>query len=473
MLILEIPQTTGGQMADQLLDATQTARPRGREERATPGLPRGSWWPSLAQTIAVLWFTERYARWTLRHFDSPRTYRLLGLGEYVLIWDPEQIKELFSGDLEVVRAGEANARVLAHVAPSSLLVLDGERHIRMRRVMSTPFHGEAVRKYGQLIEQLATAEVQRWPIGEAFAVHPRMQAIAVEVILRAVIGVRDPGRMARLRSLLPRVAQTSLLAYIAETNHPRLAETRVAAGLPWLRARREADILLQEEIAAHRANPDGREDILALLVAARDEQGEPLSDDELRDQLFTLLIAGQETTSTALAWCFERLVRHPRALASVQEHLDSDAHLDAVIHETLRVRPPIDGVPRKLAAPVQIGGYLLPAGTLVIASIIGSHLSPSFPDPEEFRPERLLDHPPAPYTLIPFGGGPRRCIGASFAMMEMRIILRTVLQHAQLNAPSPKPERPVRTRRLTTYPSQGGRIIITARRHNQDSQAAA
>jgi cytochrome P450 len=188
----------------------------------------------------------------------------------------------------------------------------------------------------------------------------------------------------------------------------------------------------------------------------------------LRDQLFTLLIAGQETTATALAWCFERLLRHPAALAQLREKLDSDAHLDAVINETLRVRSPLDGASRKLSAPLEIGGYLLPAGTIVIASIVGTHGSDAFSEPEQFRPERFLDCSPPPYTLIPFGGGPRRCIGASFAMMEMRTILRTVLGQVELRAPTQKPERPVRTRRLTTFPAKGGQVIVTARRADPD-----
>jgi cytochrome P450 len=462
------------EMAEQLIaEGAQMARSQGRKEQATPGLPPASWWPSVAQTAAVVWFTDRYARSIVRHVDSPRTHRLIGLGEYVAVWDPQQVKELFTADRDLVRAGDANARVLAHIAPSSLLALDGEHHLRMRRVMSPPFHGDAVSKYGELIGELAAAEVRQWPVGEAFAIHPRMQAIALEVILRAVIGVRDPARMARLRSLWPRVSQASIFAYLAETNHPRLAHGRLGARLPWLRARREADLLLYEEIAAHRADPGGREDVLALLIAARDEHGKTLSDAELRDQLFTLLVAGQETTATALAWCFERLLRHPAALARLQEQLDSDAHLDAVINETLRVRPPLDGVARKLSAPVRIGGYLLPAGTIVIASIIGAYLSDTFAHPERFRPERFLNQPPAPYTLIPFGGGPRRCLGASFALMEMRIILRTVLQHVELRAPTQKPERPVRTRRLTKCPAKGARVTVTTRRHTLDPQASS
>jgi cytochrome P450 len=461
-------------MANQLsADTAEAATSQSRGDGLTPGLPPGSWWPPAAQTAAVLWFTERYVRWAARRFDSPRTFRMLGLGEYVVVWDPEQIKQLFMADRELVRAGEANARVLGHAAPSSLLALDGERHVRMRRVMSPPFHGDAVRHYEDVIGELAAAEVQRWPIGEPFAIHPRMQAIALEVILRAVIGVRDPARMARLRSLLPRIARASVLTFVAETNYPRLADGRIAARLPWLRARREADVLLYEEIAAHRADPDGRDDVLALLIAARDEHGEPLSDAELRDQLVTLLLAGQETTATALAWCFERLLRHPAALAFAQDELDSDAHLGAVINETLRVRPPLDGASRKLVAPMQIGGYLLPAGTIVTASIIGAHLSDEFEQAERFRPERFLDRQPPPYALIPFGGGPRRCLGASFALMEMKTILRTVLGQVQLRAPTQKPERPVRTRRLTTYPANGARVIVTAKRHHPAPLAPA
>jgi cytochrome P450 len=462
-------------MANHLsIDGAQTVLARDREEDLEPSLPPGSRWPSVVQTAAVLWFAERYVRWGVRHFDSPRTHRLVGLGEYVSVWDPEQIKELFTADRDLVRAGEANARVLAHVVPSSLLVLDGERHVRMRRVMSPPFHGDSVRKYRDTIGELAAAEVRRWPVGEVFAIHPRMQAIALEVILRAVIGVRDLDRMERLRSLLPRVAQASMLAYMTETNHPQLADGRIGARLPWLRARREADTLLHEEIAAHRADPDGREDVLALLIAAHDENGEPLSDAELRDQLMTLLIAGQETTATALAWCFERLLRHPGALGRLVEEIDSnedDAYLTAVINETLRLRPPLDGASRKLSAPVRIGDYLLPAGTIVIASIVGSQLSNGFPEPEQFRPERFLDQSPPPYTLIPFGGGPRRCIGASFAVMEMKTILRTVLGQVELRAPTQRPERPVRTRRPSTYPAKGARVIVTRRRHAADARA--
>ncbi|MGA2163169.1 MAG: cytochrome P450 [Solirubrobacteraceae bacterium] len=419
------------------------------------------------QTVAWLWFMERWVRRGHRRLDSPVTCRILGVGEVVSVWDPELVKQLFTGDSDVLHAGEANARVLGRVAPNSLLALDGARHVRMRRLLSPPFHGEAVRRYRQLIGELATAEVQRWPVGEGFAIYPRMQAIALEVILRAVIGVRDPARMARLRELLPKMAGASAVAFTLEARNPRLAGGWIGAWLPWVRARREAEVLLYEEIAAHRSDPDGREDILAGLMEARDENGEPLTDEELRDQLVTLLIAGQETTATALAWCFERLLRHPAVLARLERELaggESDAYLDAVVNETLRVRPPLEGVWRKLTAPLELGGYLLPAGTIVSVTIISVHLSEVFPDAERFRPERFLDQPTPSYALIPFGGGSRRCIGASFALMEMKTILRTVLEHVELRAPTQKPERAVRTRRITTVPARGGRVLVTSRR---------
>ena len=298
--------------------------PAARGSGGTLGLPPGSRWPSLVQTIALMWFAEPWMRLGHRRFESMATARPLGFGEIVSVWDPKLIKELFTGDRDVLHAGEANARVLGRVSPSSLLALDGERHLRMRRLMSPPFHGEAVRRYAELIEELTAAEVQRWPINEQFAIHPRMQAIALEVILRAVVGVRDPVRMARLRKFVPQIAQASPLAFMAEANNPRLADGWIGARLGWVRARREADISLYEEIAAHRSDPEDREDILALLMAARDENGGQLTDEELRDQLVTLLIAGQETTATALAWCFERLLRHPAALARLRRELSSD-----------------------------------------------------------------------------------------------------------------------------------------------------
>jgi hypothetical protein len=318
------------------------------------------------------------------------------------------------------------------------------------------------------MRELALADVERWPIGRPFAVHDRMQAITLEAILRLVIGVRDPDRAERLRRALPAVLGVSLMALFAESGNPRLFATRPAQRLlPWLRARHAVNALLDEEIAAHRADPGDRDDVLAMLMATQDEQGDALTDEEVRDQLLTLLVAGHETSATALAWCFERLVRHPDVLARLREELaggDGDAYLGAVVDETLRVRPVVDQVTRKLAEPLTLGGHALPAGTLVGASILGVQRSAVFPEPDRFRPERFLDGDVPSYAHIPFGGGARRCIGASFALMEMKVVLRAVLERVELATTTARPERAVRHRRFTVTPSRGGRITVLARR---------
>ena len=397
---------------------------------------------------------------------------MLGIGEYVSVWDPEHIKQLFTADRDIVHAGEANARVLARVVPSGLIVLDGDRHLRMRRLLSPPFHGEAVRSYAALIDEVADAAIDSWPLGEEFALLPRFQAITLEVIIRAVIGASDPARLGRLRQVLGRVAGAGVLTLLAEARYPKLADGRLGGRLPWLRARGEADELLYEEIAAARADPAARDDVLALLLQSRDVEGNGLSDAELRDQLMTLLIAGHETTATVLAWCFERLLRNPEALAWLLEDPD-DGHLEATINETLRLRAPVDGASRLLTEPLEIGGYLLPAGTTVIASIMGAGLSEQYEDPEAFKPWRFLEQPPSTYSLIAFGGGPRRCLGASFAMLEMKLVLRAVLQRLELRPVGTKPERAVRTRRITAFPSKGTRVLASPRPPQPSETASA
>jgi cytochrome P450 len=246
-----------------------------------------------------------------------------------------------------------------------------------------------------------------------------------------------------------------------------MADNVLGSHLPWISARREADELLYEEIAAHRARPVGRADVLALLIAAAGDDGRALNDQELRDQLATLLVAGHDTTATALAWCFERLVHNPRTLRRLEEEVigggEEDGYLDAVVNETLRVRPVIDAALRRLTRPAELAGYSLPAGTFVAASILGVQVSEAFERPQEFRPERFLKRPAQPYTLIPFGGGAHRCVGASFAVMEMKTIVRTVIERVELRAAFPRSERPVRWRRFTVMPARGGRVIATPR----------
>jgi cytochrome P450 family 135 len=430
------------------------------------GMPRRVPLPALAQTLWALFGVDSFRQFCLTHFAEEKmlTFRILGLGEVVSVLDPQLIREVFTGDSDVLRAGEVNAQAFGVLGPNSLLLLDGAPHLRTRRLLLPPFHGEAIRRHAELIEQITAAEVDRWPLGERFALWPRMQAITMEVILRAVIGVRDESRRRRLGELLPAFVRGGLFGALAEAQLPGLMRGAIGRRLPWVRARAEGEELLYQEISDHRASPEDRDDILALLVAARDEDGCPPSDEELRDHVLTLLGAGHDTTAAALAWCFERLLRHPDVLARCREADPGDEdYLTAVVNETLRIRPVVDSAARKLSAPFELGGYRLPAGTIVAASIAGMQLSPQiYRDPLRFSPTRFLEQP-APYTFIPFGGGTRRCIGASFATMEIKTVLRTVLGRVELRAADLRDERPSRTRSVGIVPARGARAIATTR----------
>ncbi len=452
-----------------------TAAPSSETPTATPAtfprgqarLPPGPRLPLAVQTLLGVFFTERFTDHCVRRYPSLVTLRIFGFGAFVAVHDPVLIKQLFTGDPDVLRAGEANG--LIGTAPrGSVFVADGERHLRLRRLLLPPFHGEALQRHRELIRATALDDIRRWPVGEPFAALPHMRAITLEVILRVVLGVRDEQRRDRLREVLPGVLGVSVIAMLAEGARPEVFASRLGTRLfPWIRARREAERLLEEEIAAHRADPEGRNDVLALLMAARDESGHGLPDDELRDQLLTLLVAGHETTAATLAWCLERLVRHPDALHRLQAALhtdDGEAHLESVIHETLRVRPVIDQVVRRLTRPIELAGHFIPAGTIVAPSILGVQRSDVFASPHQFQPERFLHQRPPPHALIPFGGGTRRCIGAAFAVMEMKAVLRAVLESVDLRAPTARSERRARWNSLTATPARGARVVVTARR---------
>jgi cytochrome P450 family 135 len=429
------------------------------------GLPPGPPLPRLVQT--ALWGARplQFYRACERRYGRIYTLRTLIIGDVVTISDPAVIKEVFTGDRDVLHAGEANAVMGPLVGSHSLLLLDGERHLRHRKLLTAPLHGDAVRAYRERVRRIATKDIERWPVGRPFAIRERMQAITLEVILRAVIGVSDPARLGRLRTLLAQLTEIGPAEMWLAWAYPQLLSNRLVRRHSSLRALPEVDRLIYEEIAAHRADPDGREDILALLVGARDEQGMALSDEELRDEIVTLLLAGHETTTTGLAWCFERLLRHPRVLERLLGELEGEeeSYLDAVVNETLRVRPVIDAVWRRLKAPVEVGGWLLPADTTVMPSIVlVQESSSAFGDALSFRPERFLEGASAPYTLIPFGGGPRRCIGAAFATMEMKTILRAVLGRVRLRAPTLADE-PVRVHHISFVPAHGAQVLVTER----------
>ena len=377
--------------------------------------------------------------------------------------DPQTIKDVFTGDPNLLHAGAGNVVLQPILGARSVLLLDGPEHLRQRRLMLPPFHGERMRLYADVMRAAAERAIEQWPRGRRFDVLPSMQAITLEVILRAVFGVTEPERVkelaAPLRAVLDTVASRRRVLALM------LTSGRSGPRSPWAKfaaTRRHADELLHTEIEARRADPAERDDVLSLLMAARDEDGRALSDEELRDELMTLLVAGHETTATALAWTLERLARHPEALAAAKAEARTGGHefLDATIKETLRLRPVVPAVVRQLQAPMTFGGWNLPAGAHIGPSIYLLHRRPDlYPDPLAFRPERFLERSYGTYEWIPFGGGVRRCLGASFALFEMQVVLSTLLERVELQ-PARGAGETVARRAITFAPARGGRIAV-------------
>jgi cytochrome P450 family 135 len=426
--------------------------------------PPGPRLPRLAQAAVVTaapyaWMAkrrERYGDVFSSHFPF--------FGRVVYVADPALVKEVFTGDPQTFHAGEANATVLGDaLGDNSLLTLDEGRHMSQRKLLLPPFHGGAVRRYAEVMAEATEREVAGWPVGRAFALRPHMQAITLEVILRAVFGVRDGARMDLFRERIPRLSNLSSVLDWLPVMQRDLGGLTPAAR--FRKAVAAVDELIYAEIAERRAIGDAadRDDVLTLLLSAHHEDGSPMSDVELRDELMTLLTAGFETTATGLSWAFERLLRTPAVMERTLESLDDDDYLDAVVKETLRLRPVIVDVARKLTRETEVAGWTLPAGTLVLPAIAAIHMRPDlYPSPEEFRPERFLSEGAESYAWIPFGGGVRRCIGASFAQVEMRIVLREVLRRVRLRAESPRPERP-QIRHVTVVPARGCRVVVEER----------
>jgi cytochrome P450 family 135 len=398
-----------------------------------------------------------------RRYGDVFTVSFPFFGKIVYVASPQLVKEVFTGSPAVFHAGEANGTVLEPaLGPNSVLMLDDEPHLQQRKLLLPPFHGERVQRYGGLIREIARREMETWPVGTPFGLRPHTQRITLAVILRAVFGIEDEARVDRATALIDTFSDRVTLI----TKFPNLRRD-LGPFSPWrrfLRARKELDAFLYEEIALRRAeaNGDERDDVLSLLLRARHDDGSPMGDEELRDELLTVVGAGHETTATALAWAMERLLRTPRVLARLRESVAAgeEDYLDATVKETLRARPVIIDVVRKLTGPARIGGYELPAGSFVLAAIAALHFREDiYPDPHEFRPERFLDRKVDNYAWIPFGGGIRRCVGAAFAEFEMRIVLREFVQRAQLLAPDPEPER-VKIRHITLAPGNDTRVVL-------------
>jgi cytochrome P450 family 135 len=426
--------------------------------------------PGLLQTAALLNRPHAFLARCRRRYGDVFTVNIAPYGRMVFVGDPAAIRHVFTGDPHVFHVGGVRSRILSPLlGEHSLLLLDEDKHMRERKLMLPAFHGEALRRYPELIREIAEAEVSRWPVGEPLALRPRMQAITLEVILRVVIGVRDAESLTRLRSLLGRLLDEGTLLLFLTTAFERdpnwFPPFRRFASI-----RAQVDELIFEEIRRRRADPAG-DDVLSLLVQSSGDGDDALSDQALRDELMTLLIAGHETTATALAWAFERLTRHPTAMERLRASLaEGDGeYMDAVIKETLRVRPVVMEVGRDLTEPVELADNLLPEGTRVMSSIaLVQRSEESWPDAKAFRPERFLDGQPAPYTWIPFGGGPRRCIGASFATQEMAAVIPVVLSHFDLVPDQLEPERS-QTRNVTQVPARGARVILSRRAGDRSS----
>jgi cytochrome P450 family 135 len=393
----------------------------------------------------------------------------------VMVSSPEAIKGIYTTRENGLPPGR-NLALEPIMGPRSLLLLEGREHLAHRRLMLPPFHGERLRSYEEVVEEAIRREIEEWPVGEPFPIHPRMQAVTLEVIMHAVFGVSDAERRERLRPLLVRV--------LSDTASPTVQMRVVLARRFGRRGPLEdfADLLgevdreLYAEIAERRADPEleRREDILSALVAARFEDGDGLTDADIRDQLMTLLLAGHETTATGLAWTFDLLLRNPARLDRLEAELSDggEEYLRAVITESLRLRPVVPLAGRRLSVDLDAGGVRLPAGTDVTPAIWLTHTRADvYPDPFAFRPERFLEEGPETYSWIPFGGGVRRCLGAAFAEMEMRIVLREVITRCNLAPARGRPER-VGRRNVTLSPRAGTPVILAARREAQVPVAA-
>ena len=384
----------------------------------------------------------------------------------VMISDPAAIKALYTERAHNLPPGR-DIILKPILGERSLLLLEGADHLAHRKLMLPAFHGERMRSYEPLVEEIVDAEIDSWPLGEQFAIHPRMQAVTLEVILRVVFGVADGPRLERLRGLLTGVLEETASPFAQLIG---LAARRFGGRGPWAQFEgqlKAVDELLYAEIAERRAADDleQRGDILSVLIQARFEDGEGMSDTDLRDQLLTLLLAGHETTATALAWAFDLLLRHAEPLQRLRDSLEAgeDEYLRATISESLRLRPVVPLAGRRLAKDLVADGLTLPAGTDVTPAIWLAHTrADAYPEPFAFRPERFLEDAPDTYAWVPFGGGIRRCIGAAFAEFEMRIALREVLTRCELHKADSRPEK-IGRRNITLSPKHGTPVVVTAR----------
>jgi cytochrome P450 len=427
----------------------------------------------LPRAVQVLRFSQRQIEFVFRaRRELGEVFRMRGVEPDgpVVTSHPDHVRSLFTAKPEQAPSLTGESPLRPIVGPNSVLTAVGPRHMRQRKLLLPSFHGEAIERYVQMITEAADREIARWPVGRPFALAPRMQAITLDVIMAGIFGIEGrpkpgtPEYGLRMTTKAVLAASTWPAAKLAElmnlTSDEPVGFTRGVLSF----LDRQVYAVISKRRAA--ADLEGRSDILSVLLGARTEDGEVLTDKELRDELLTLVLAGHETTANSLAWTWERLVRHPAAYDWLRDAVrsgDGRDHIEATIVEGMRSRPVIPIIGRRVEVPWRLGDYAVAAGTPVTMSILlVHHREDLYPDPFGFRPERWLGRKPGTYEWIPFGGGIRRCLGASLAMAEQRVVLDAMVQRLELEADDPEPERAVH-RNVTMIPSRGARVVVRER----------
>jgi len=408
-------------------------------------LPPGPRAPAPVQGLRYLRNPLEFYIGLQRRYGDIFTVSMPTLGQVVYVASPELVKTVFTSSPALVHAGEANAKILEPTfGANSLLILDEAQHMRHRKLLLPPFHGDQIRRHGKQMQEITRKQMEGWPIGEPFPLWPETQSIALNVIFQSVFGIPSGDRLATARKVIDDFYGPAKWIAMLPALRRDLGPLS-----PWRRFLRVRDALhafVHEEIEIRRQQGEDAEQdsVLSIMLRARDEDGQPMSDEELRDELITTIGAGSETAATTLAWTMERVLRTPRVLAELRDSVKrgETEYLDATLKEALRTRPVFPELMRKLTGPMELGGYELPAGTGLRPAVVALHYREDlFPEPYEFRPERFLDGKTNTYSWIPFGGGVRRCIGAAFAEYEMRIVLREFIERADFSLPDPQPER--------------------------------
>ena len=452
------------------------AGPLPDDDHRPPHLPPAIPLPRALQTLR---FSIRQIQfvfhWRRRLGEVFRFRGMLDDEHIVITSHPDHVKSLFTARADDAPSLTGESPLRPIVGPNSVLTAIGARHMRQRKLLLPQFHGEAVQRYAQMIADTIEREIDRWPVGTPIRLAPRMQTVTLDVIMAGIFGVEGrPPKGTLERRLRDGVRWALDLSTRPEAQLFELLNIRREEPVGPLRLLLERlDRHIYALIARRRAEgAQERTDILSLLLDATDEDGTPLTDRELRDELVTLVLAGHETTANSLAWAFERLVRTPEAYDRLRdvarsggpEYADEDGWIEATIHEAMRSRPVIPIIGRRVMRPWQLGEWRVPAETAVLMSILLlHHREDIYPDPFAFRPERFVGVRPGTYTWIPFGGGIRRCLGATLAMAEQRIVMRAIARRTDLAAVDPAPER-ARHRNVTMIPADGARVIVTARR---------